>query len=478
VPANTSFSSAGSTAGWSCANGSPAGTPCTLTIGTLAAGASGSATFAIQVVTPFPANVSQLANAALAQDGSGRSASGSTTTPVSTTPGLSLSKSDGSTSTTPGAVVIYTLSYQNTGNVNLSAVQLSEIVPTNTTFNAANSTTGWSCANGSPAGTSCSFSIGSLAGGASGSVAFAVKVDNPFSNGATQLDNTADIADTGSSTSANGSDSTPVTAAPVLSADKTVADLNGGSVQPGDVLEYQIVVRNTGNQAATNVTVNDLIPANTAYVASSTILNGSPLADVAGQMPYANGGLVNSPGEPNGQVNAGEAATLIFHVKIDNPLPPNTTQITNQGTVSATSVTATQTNNPGTTQPGDPTVLAINNPTAIVLTSFTAQAIDGAIQVHWETAAEHNTWGFYLYRSDDEARDHAERVTPELILARGRSQGATYDWTDSNIVSGAAYTYWLQEVELDGTINEYGPARASTGPSGAGRQLFIPIVRR
>ncbi|MGV6852311.1 MAG: prealbumin-like fold domain-containing protein [bacterium] len=49
VPQYTTFSSIGSTPGWSCANGAPAGTICTLNVGTLVGGDSGQAIFAVVV---------------------------------------------------------------------------------------------------------------------------------------------------------------------------------------------------------------------------------------------------------------------------------------------------------------------------------------------------------------------------------------------------------------------------------------------
>jgi hypothetical protein len=51
--------------------------------------------------------------------------------------------------------VVYTLSYTNTGGTTATSVVITETVPDHTTFNAAASSPGWSCANGSPAGTVC-----------------------------------------------------------------------------------------------------------------------------------------------------------------------------------------------------------------------------------------------------------------------------------------------------------------------------------
>ncbi|HEX9371099.1 MAG TPA: hypothetical protein VF897_08835, partial [Roseiflexaceae bacterium] len=89
-----------------------------------------------------------------------------------------------------------------------------------------------------------------------------------------------------------------------------------------------------------------------------------------------------------------------------------------------------------------------------------------------------NTWGFHLYRSTDGIRDHAIRITPELILGRGRGQGASYSWDDTTAEAGVTYSYWLQEVELNGHTNEYGPVRAATGTAGTQYRVFLPLAVR
>jgi NAD dependent epimerase/dehydratase family enzyme len=99
------------------------------------------------------------------------------------------------------------------------------------------------------------------------------------------------------------------------------------------------------------------------------------------------------------------------------------------------------------------------------------------IMVRWVTTAELNTWGFYLYRSTDGSRAGAVRVTPEIILGQGRGQGgAAYSWVDKDAQVGRIYTYWLQEVELNGTVNEYGPATAVVASSQ--HAVFVPVAYR
>ena len=121
-------------------------------------------------------------------------------------------------------------------------------------------------------------------------------------------------------------------------------------------------------------------------------------------------------------------------------------------------------------------------PTAVDLLSFTATPVEGGVEVRWVTGREMNAWGFHLWRAASPDRSQARRITPSLILARGRyDAGATYTYLDSQPLEGAAY-YWLQEIELDGTLNEYGPARLDGSPpapfsSGSGA-IFLPIVIR
>jgi hypothetical protein len=71
------------------------------------------------------------------------------------------------------------LSYSNVGDATATNVMITETVPDHTTFNAAASTPGWSCPNGSPPATVCTLAVPDLPQGESGAVLFAVRVDLP-----------------------------------------------------------------------------------------------------------------------------------------------------------------------------------------------------------------------------------------------------------------------------------------------------------
>jgi hypothetical protein len=127
----------------------------------------------------------------------------------------------------------------------------------------------------------------------------------------------------------------------------------------------------------------------------------------------------------------------------------------------------------------DTTIFAgiVSSPTAITLASFTATREGNRIVVRWVTTAELNTWGFYLLRSPDGRRDHAGRVTTTPILGQGRGQGgASYSWIDTDAADAVAYTYWLEEIELNGTANEYGPAIATITQSSY--SVYLPVAIR
>ncbi|MEM6531456.1 MAG: hypothetical protein AAF654_02470 [Myxococcota bacterium] len=100
---------------------------------------------------------------------------------------------------------------------------------------------------------------------------------------------------------------------------KGVADLNGAPLEPGDVLTYEIVVRNTGNRPGTG-TVTDPIPISTTYVAGSTTVDGAPRSDTGG-FPFVSGASI-------GSVPPGGERTVAFQVQVDG-LVPDGTAITN-----------------------------------------------------------------------------------------------------------------------------------------------------
>jgi uncharacterized repeat protein (TIGR01451 family) len=70
--------------------------------------------------------------------------------------------------------------------------------------------------------------------------------------------------------------------APDVQSTKSVTDVNGGQVEPGDVLEYVISGVNRGQDDAVDVVVIDPIPAGTDFVPGSLQVGGSGQTDASG----------------------------------------------------------------------------------------------------------------------------------------------------------------------------------------------------
>ncbi|TKR34120.1 DUF11 domain-containing protein [Luteimonas gilva] len=130
---------------------------------------------------------------------------------------------------------------------------------------------------------------------------------------------------------------------------KTVSDVNGGTVQPGDVLEYTIGLSNTGNDGATQMVLTDPIPANTTYVPNSLVIasgaNAGNKTDGTGddQANFTSNQAVFRLGTGanatvGGTVDPGETTTARFRVTVNAGVADGTV-ISNQGTVNFVSET-------------------------------------------------------------------------------------------------------------------------------------------
>ncbi len=254
-----------------------------------------------------------------------------------------------------------------------------------------------------------------------------------------------------------------------------VVDNNSdGVVNPSDVLQYTIRIVNSGPADALDVVFTDTPDANTTLVAGSvttsqgTITSGNtgapPVTVDVGVLP-ASGGV----------------AEITYRVTINTPFPDNVTEVVNQGVVSGSNFTDVPTDDPDTrSTPDDPTRTPVTSsgsgpPTAVHLTQFTTTMNDQGISVRWATNIELDTRSFYVYRSPDANRANAVRVSPEILAQGSSTSGATYVWLDNSVTSGQTYSYWLQEVELDSSINWYGPATRTFDPE-ATERLFLPII--
>ncbi|MHC4063753.1 MAG: SdrD B-like domain-containing protein [Planctomycetota bacterium] len=268
---------------------------------------------------------------------------------------ISLDKDDGGIIAGFGDTVVYTLTVENSGNVDATGVVISESIPANTLFNAAASDAGWVCADIIP-GSACTLNLGTLAPGPGVQIAFAASVGTgcilpPLVD---NVSNSASVAEDGTHgpdedpLNNSDGDTTPVDAAPDLVVEKT----DGlDEAQPGDTLTYTIEVSNVGDQAASGVVLTETVPQFTTF---------DPAISTAGWacVPDFNAGSVCTlPISVPSCVIPG--TTVTFTVVVDNPLPSGATEAFNEVTAADDG-----TNGPDQT-PGDNTdtdTTALNTP--------------------------------------------------------------------------------------------------------------------
>ena len=153
-----------------------------------------------------------------------------------------------------------------------------------------------------------------------------------------------------------------------------------GVVDPGDVLRYTISVQNSGTIAATGVVLRDPVPANTTYVADSTLLNGLPVGQPdGGTAPLAAGIDISSsnltpplPGPGAGTVSPGATAVLQFDLRVNDGVPTGTL-ISNQAVVETEEVPNLLTDGDGNPATGpEPTVVVVGSGQQLSITKQVA----------------------------------------------------------------------------------------------------------
>lgn len=118
-------------------------------------------------------------------------------------------------------------------------------------------------------------------------------------------------------------------------------------------------------------------------------------------------------------------------------------------------------------------------PTAVMLVAFWVEPRGDALVAHWETAAEVDLLGFYLYRSDTGAPGSFVQLNEGLIpgQAPGSPVGASYEWVDAGVEAGQTYFYLLEDVDVHGRATRHGPESAILQPTNLFR-IYLPLVRR
>lgn len=289
-------------------------------------------------------------------------------------------------------VIQYTIKINNTGNENAKNVKITDLIPSNTIY-VPNSTTLNGTAVADISGQSPLISgltvntPGDLPGwvniGKTVVVVFQVTVDQDVTPGS--------IISNQASVMASGEASGPIT--PVLSDDPdteipgdptcsvvgngpfiyplmTVADDNGGILNPGETITYTVTIYNNGTANATNVVFKDSIPSGVTYEPGYFTVDGSGVTD-----PVLTGG---SLAVPLGTIVPGAKRTLTYKARVNSG---TTGIISNQGQVALTELPDQLTDSDGNIANGaQPTEIMVGSGPALRLTKLGADINGGNLE--------------------------------------------------------------------------------------------------
>jgi uncharacterized repeat protein (TIGR01451 family) len=324
LPANVTYLSGPSGSAGASYN---AGLNAILFNGTVPANGQVSISYSVRVNTPLD-HGTVIANNATIQDSFNRfDTSPPATTVIQSAPDLSTSsKSVNLTTAAPGDTLEYTVVLTNTGNMNAvigAGNPLLDEIPANTTFN------GGLFASAGSIGYNAGFNrvewYGAVPAGGSVTLRYRVRVATPLDNG-TLITNVATINEGAGFPTPQTYQRTATTT--IVSEPNLVGQsaklVDRAVAAPGDILAYTILLRNTGNMNAPNVTLTDTLPANVTWSGDAFL---SATGGVVQFFP------VTRTVVWNGDMNAGATVQILFRANANSPLP-NNTQIVNTARVS------------------------------------------------------------------------------------------------------------------------------------------------
>jgi uncharacterized repeat protein (TIGR01451 family) len=407
------------------------------------------ATINSSTTDPSPANNSATANDVVA---------------LSTQADLIATNSAAPTSVAAGSNITYTQSVTNNGPSTATATTFTQTTPPNTTFQSITMPSGWTCttpAVGAVGTITCTDSS-SLALNTPANFTLVLQVNSGTPSG-------TNIAE---AVTANATNIVPSLTSNTATANVVVANANSAdmaivktatpspTVSEGDPLTYSLAVTNNGPASATDVTVTDPLPSQVTFLS---------VTSTVGTCSQANGTVTCLLG------TMADAATATITIL--------TLPITEGTALNTASVTADQTDPvPGNNSSSQTEY--ITYPTSIRLHSFVARIVKDKTGVNrtallWKTGGEAHNLGFNIYREQNggRVRLNSSLIAGSALLTSGSSlkhSAKTYAWVDSTKIdsskidsspaSGSA-SYWLEDVDINGTRIMHGPVTAEAAPS-------------
>jgi uncharacterized repeat protein (TIGR01451 family) len=349
VPANTTFVSVTTPAGWTRTDSVAVGGTGTLTF-TKNADAADQETASFTIVVKVGSGVAAgttITNTATVSspkaDSDTNNNTATATTTTQTRADLAVTNADAPDPVLVGSNITYTINFINNGPSDAQSVTLTNAVPANTTLvSAATVSPGWSRTDLIPVGGTGNvvFSNATVVAGGTASFTIVVQVNSGTAGGTVITDNAVAASTTTDPTPGNNTGTATTTA-------NTQADLQvtkTGSPDPtvftGQNITYTINFKNNGPNTAQSVQLTDAVPTNTTFV-SATVPSGWSRTDLVAV--GGTGTLTFTKPSAADQ----ETATFTVVVKVDSGAPGGST-ITNNAVAASTTTDQTPGNNTGT----------------------------------------------------------------------------------------------------------------------------------
>ncbi|HVT44624.1 MAG TPA: PA domain-containing protein [Thermoanaerobaculia bacterium] len=262
---------------------------------------------------------------------------------------------DGDGLVDPGDTVRYAIEIRKGGDFDANDVRFDTTMDANVSLTAASITTSQGSID--PLDGAVSIHIGTLRNDDLVAIEFDVEVAQPLSTSIASISNRGAVSGSNFATvqtegPAGGATVTAISHTPIR-ATKVGAlagdtDASGG-LSRGDVIEYTVIIANFGVAPASDIVFDDLPDPNT------TLQTGS-VTSSRGTVTSGNAAGDRRVTATIGVIAPGESATIRFRVRIDDA-PASVSVISNQGTVTGSTIVPILTDDPSSGGATDPTVM-------------------------------------------------------------------------------------------------------------------------
>lgn len=302
----------------------------TATSGQVTGGQSGTLVITATVNSPLASGITSLSNLASLVS-SETSAITDTAATTVLRPSVTVAKSADRTLVGPGEIVTYTLTALNGGTGTATNVTLTDALPVQAYFAyvAGSTRVNGATVADSVSGGTLTYNLGSLAPGASATLAFQMQggASGTFPATQTTLSNTATVSDAQTS-GTRSSNAVSITINPLPNLRLTEAISPSGTRSPGDTLTVTLTVANDGGASASSVLAYGTVPSYAAFVPGSMTLGGAPLTDGSGDDAGTYDAVNNRTQFSLGSLAAGATQTLTYRILLQNPMPSGSTVVT------------------------------------------------------------------------------------------------------------------------------------------------------